>query len=368
MQLVEDKKTNKDVFVPGLDGPLVSFSLFYELQPNIIKPYIVEKEYKSYKSKYEHKKHQSFYLEYCNDQWFKEKYDPQIFASWKKERSYLCQIIAKDFCSEVESGKFTNLKLKLSESDDMFSTGLGSNVNSSNVKVIHYNESSFRDKDKENEKEEEEEDAGSNKQEESSVIVKDSKDSSNINNVAVLPNAPHIVSKENLKIMQTKTNPNSIDISESPYFGFDPDKSTLFMHQIPRFISRFDILKELKHLKGFINMTVSEPMKNQNYVRYCWVSFNSEENCNSAFNALSDLHIGEFNLPLVKSKSVGVKKIMVTPPLFEEREIEDLEISFKLIQKFNKEKGIEVIIYCFNYLCRQFFLAFLGIPSSDLTN
>lgn len=91
-------------------------------------------------------------------------------------------------------------------------------------------------------------------------------------------------------------------------------------------------------------MTLSEPMKNQNYVRYCWVTLNSEEACNEAFNALANLQIGDFKLPLVKSKSAGVKKILVTPPLFEERHSEDLNLSFELIQKLDKEKNVKVSI------------------------
>lgn len=160
MQMVEDKKSNKDIFMPGLDGPLVSFSLFNELQPNIIKPNVLEKEYKNYKTRYEHKKHQSFYIEYANDEWFKEKYDPVVYDSWKKERNNICQILANEFISDIRNDKFSKLKLELDySSEDLFSNNLMSTNASSGmsvsglVKLIHYNS---KEKDKERDREEEE--------------------------------------------------------------------------------------------------------------------------------------------------------------------------------------------------------------------
>mgnify|MGYP000117577530 CR=1 FL=1 len=44
---------------------------------------------------------------------------------------------------------------------------------------------------------------------------------------------------------------NILDISNPPYFGFDPDKMTLFLHQLPKNISRWQILDIIKKLPGF---------------------------------------------------------------------------------------------------------------------
>jgi hypothetical protein len=52
-----------------------------------------------------------------------------------------------------------------------------------------------------------------------------------------------------------------IEIPKEPYFGFDPDVRTLFAKNVPKSISRFDIYEITRQLKGFKNITVSEPIK-----------------------------------------------------------------------------------------------------------
>ena len=63
------------------------------------------------------------------------------------------------------------------------------------------------------------------------------------------------------------------NITQQPYFGFDPDANTLFAKNVPKSISRFDIYEVVRKLKGFKNITVSEPVKKNNFSRYCWVEF-----------------------------------------------------------------------------------------------
>jgi hypothetical protein len=118
---------------------------------------------------------------------------------------------------------------------------------------------------------------------------------------------------------------------------------TLFLHQIPKNISRCDILDVIKKLPGFISMSMSEPIKNQDFVRYCWVTFDSEENTESAFENLNNLVIDkDYKLNPIKSKSTTNKKIRVTPPLFDERVAEDLDLSKSIITILDKEKSIDV--------------------------
>lgn len=49
----------------------------------------------------------------------------------------------------------------------------------------------------------------------------------------------------------------NIDISQPPFFGFDPDARTLFAKNVPKTISRFDIYELVRKLDGFKNITVS---------------------------------------------------------------------------------------------------------------
>lgn len=144
-----------------------------------------------------------------------------------------------------------------------------------------------------------------------------------------------------------------LDISNSPYFGFDPDKMTLFLHQLPRNVSRWQILDIIKKLPGFISMSLSEPIKNQNYYRYCWVSFDSEVNCETGYETLNEYRISnDYKIIPIKSKSSTVKRIRLTPCMFDERMIEDVEYTKMLINIFDKEKNIEVKI---NFLLKIVF-------------
>jgi hypothetical protein len=289
--MIEEKNSTK-VFMPGFDGPLVSFSLFNELQHNILPSETIEQAYKDYKTKYEQKRYQAFYSEHQHDEWFREKYEPELNQKWRSERNNQCSKLANNFIKSLNEGSFKDLKLQLREQDE----------NNKNVKIlIHYYN---KEKDMFEEKERD-------------ILLNQS---------------------------QAKGSSNApLDISSPPYFGFDPDKLTLFLHQIPRNVSRMQILDVLKKFTGFISMSLSEPIKNNSYFRYCWVSFDSFENCESAYESLNDYKISsDYRISPIKSKSSILKKIRMTPPWFDERIEDDLEISKNLIHILDKEKNISL--------------------------
>lgn len=288
MTSILNEKNKSKIFIPGLDGPLLSLSLFNELQHNHLPTEVFEKAYKEYKLKFEDKRYQSFYVEHQNDEWFKEKYDPESNLKWKLEKNAQCQKLSQKFQEALEKGFYQNLKLELLESDE----------NNRNIKILNhvYNK----------EKDEFEE-------------------------------------KERDIFITNKPKNDFFEISNAPYFGFDPDKLTLFLHQLPRNVSRWQILDIIKKLPGFISMSLSEPIKNQNYYRYCWVTFDTENNCENAYETLNEYRISnDYKIIPIKSKSSTVKRIRLTPCLFEERIDEDLEFSRMLIEIFDKEKNIEV--------------------------
>lgn len=159
----------------------------------------------------------------------------------------------------------------------------------------------------------------------------------------------NIIDSNELKVSYNFTADNEechvskdVNLTEGPYHGFDPDKLTLFLHQIPKTLSRWAILDVVKTLPGFVSLSMSEPIKNQNFVRYCWVSFDTEENCDKAFHLLNEKN--ELKLNPIKSKSTTLKKIKVTPPMLEERLNIDLELSEVIIKLQDKIKGIEVFL------------------------
>lgn len=131
----------------------------------------------------------------------------------------------------------------------------------------------------------------------------------------------------------------SIDITRVPYFGFDANSVTLYLKAIPASISRQDVFNEVKHTPGFVSLSLSEPLKTQDFVRYAWVSYDTEENCAKARLLLENTTINNFRLAPIKSNSAK-KTVRITQPLTEGREDIDLELSRKLIEHLDKEKGI----------------------------
>lgn len=307
---VKEKKNSQKIFMPGLDGPLVSFLLFSELQHNNLKTEEIEDAYKNYKTEYENKRFQSFYIEHQHNEWFKEKYDLELNFKWKIERNQQSKKLYDNFIYNLNQNNFNGLKLELRVVDE----------NNKSIKIINY---------------------GINKE--------------NANLIADMD--PVIGYNNNLMNNTLTSSPqNSLNISSAPFYGFDPDKMTLFLHQIPKNISRCDILEILKKLQGFISMSMSEPIKNQDFVRYCWVTFDSEENTESAFDSLNNLVIDkEYKLNPIKSKSTTNKKLRVTPPLFDERMSEDLDFSKSIISILDKEKGLEVNFF-YNFFQQNFLI------------
>jgi hypothetical protein len=135
-------------------------------------------------------------------------------------------------------------------------------------------------------------------------------------------------------------------VFKAPYFGINADKHNLFLNQIPKHIVRNDIYQLVSKLNGFVGICLSEPIKSQNNIRYCWVSFDSEDSLNAAQEKIQNASIArngyEYKLNPIKSRSLGAKKITVTPPLFAERIQQDLFTSKELIELLDKKREIEV--------------------------
>jgi hypothetical protein len=131
-----------------------------------------------------------------------------------------------------------------------------------------------------------------------------------------------------------------VDYTKAPYFGFDPNSMTLFLKAIPVNISRSEVLNLVKSTPGFVSLSLSDPLKNQNFVLYAWVSYDSEDNCSKSKLLLENANIGNFKLGPIKSQSAK-KPIKFTPSLSEGREQIDLDLSKQLIVLLDEEKQIK---------------------------
>jgi hypothetical protein len=273
------------IFIPPCEGPLVSLSLFKQLQHNTIPLESIESCYRDYKLKYEHEQDVKFYLAHQNDRWFNECYDPLIINKLKIEKSILCQNLARSFSASLKNDEFKGIKLELKQKD----------ANNENIDVLVQ---------------------GYNKEKDEFL-------------------------KNRLKI--TDFNKTPLDISKVPYFASDQDRMTMIFLKVPKNVSYIGMLNVVKVFPGFQSISFSNPAKNSKFCRKCWVTFSSEEYCNLAINNLT----GYFINRQYKAAPIKVSypmKVSITPAYFEDRIVEDLEFSSVLIKLLDKERDIKVLI------------------------
>jgi hypothetical protein len=76
------------------------------------------------------------------------------------------------------------------------------------------------------------------------------------------------------------------EVSGAPLYGFDANSMTLYLKNIPIFVSRWDLIEQIKETKGFVSLSMSEPLKAQEFERYAWITYDSDENCQVAKEVL----------------------------------------------------------------------------------
>jgi L-ribulose-5-phosphate 3-epimerase UlaE len=94
-------------------------------------------------------------------------------------------------------------------------------------------------------------------------------------------------------------NSRTDEISKAPLFGYDANSMTLYLKSIPKTVSRWELLNLIREeTRGFVSLSISEPLRTHDFERYAWVSYDSEENCRLAKEILEHktLHDGNVRL------------------------------------------------------------------------
>lgn len=142
-----------------------------------------------------------------------------------------------------------------------------------------------------------------------------------------------------LRLQDTGTIAESL--SGAPYYGFDPNSLTLFLKTIPINVSRWEILDVLKNCTGFLSLSMSEPLKSQNFARFAWVLFDSEAHCLESLQMLNGKQVTQdFRLSPILSKTSSSKNIKTQPATCVENIENDWKTSAQLITCLDREKGI----------------------------
>lgn len=82
---------------PGLNGPLLSFKTFMEMQSDNIDIAEAQKYYDDYRGEHQKKQSEIFFAMHRDEHWFREKYDPEQSYKWKAEQIAQSQSLARKF-------------------------------------------------------------------------------------------------------------------------------------------------------------------------------------------------------------------------------------------------------------------------------
>ena len=150
------------------------------------------------------------------------------------------------------------------------------------------------------------------------------------------PTSNHFTSSQTAEVHLN----SSIDITSSPFFGFDPDQRTLFIRALSKNISRYDIQELVEKMEGYRSLAMSDPLRKNDFTRNCWVEFDSEENTNKAADSLTGASIKEEKVKLSKAYT-KVKRVKILRNYPTTRLEKDLQTAIKLASRLDANCGIE---------------------------
>ena len=277
-----------EIVQPDIFLHLVSFDVFKALQTSELSQEKLEEEYKKYQLSHFENKLEMFYKEHKDDEWFKELYDPLTIESTIKEAHSQCQRLYYHFESIlVSTNNYSSLSLSLSPTDKekMLSHPL------LKLKYHLFNQ-----------------------------------------NEEILP-----------QNVSTESVHDLIDISKAPYYAFNPEDCTVFLNEIPKTISRAQILSAITNAGGdYLSVSMSSPNRLKNHSRYCWITYSKKEQCEIALTTLKECKISDdFMIFPYLSKCASNRYVRITPQLFEDRLQEDNKYLKKIISLLDKEKEFE---------------------------
>ena len=129
-------------------------------------------------------------------------------------------------------------------------------------------------------------------------------------------------------------------ITNAPVHGFDPNSLTLFLKAVPKDISRESLLDIFQKIPGFASLSLSEPLRSQDFVRYGWAAFRTEEDCAKGYLVAQPQLHSKLGLSLMKSKTA--KRFLRVAPNMSLKEIaEHLVLAAKLALLLDRVQGLK---------------------------
>lgn len=133
--------------------------------------------------------------------------------------------------------------------------------------------------------------------------------------------------------------PEDLVITSGPYHGFDPNSLTLFIKAVPKNISREGLLRIFSKLEGFASLSLSDPLRSHDFVRYGWAAFINESLCAQGFLLAQPVLQSDLDLSLMRSKTAK-RFFRVMPEFSIVHLVENLILSAELIRVLDFTHGI----------------------------
>ena len=305
-------------FQPSLDIPLVTYDLFCQLytekggDSNLSKEEF-QKFYDEYKFNHELKNNEQFFINHKSDEWFLEKYNPNAYVQFnQKERSIMCQNKAKLFFDKFD---LENVIFKKEIKDIKDDNKLTQKINyifdlkeeheyNKNIKILY-----------------------------TKINIAENKIEEFERDLNSIPLNKEIIQKE-------------LEEDGKPYYFYNPDYLTLYnLNSLTKNIEIIPVIDVFKKYTGFVSLSLTEPERINGYKRSFWVTYDNETNFENALNGLKEYELNkDFMIRVIKSETTQnpyYRKIKVTPPLFEERLVEDIKGSNKIISILDTYRGID---------------------------
>ena len=107
------------------------------------------------------------------------------------------------------------------------------------------------------------------------------------------------------------------ELSKAPHFAFDTDFLTLYLKHLPTDVKRLELSEKLSDsCPGFVHLSLSEPMRSNNFQRLAWASFDTIENCDNALAKMPEVQVGDHQMQAVKSYPNKKRApVRICPPL-----------------------------------------------------
>lgn len=269
--------------------------------------------YEEYKNEYNTYHSRTFFNQHKDEEWFKDKYDPQRIKVWYPIKVEKAKQDAEKFFNDFSDG---NIKISF-------------NADENEILVPDSARNQEQDSKGENEINVNENDI--NNETEESPVNQSTQNNDNNNVEATEPKEENATERDETDIEENK------DDEASP---------TLFIKTISPQCSRQDLYDTLSKVESgtIVKLVISDPSPNKNWHRIGWVTYSSVDASKEALEKLSGTKMDNFELNLIYHKEKpGDKKAKITPSIASQpdRISHDLSQIKTLIQLMDSEKGIK---------------------------